>query len=71
MDQGVRVGIVTAVDWDHRKARVLYRDMGFTSGWLTVLRHGAGDSWMPSVNDVAVVLYLPVFNGDGYILGVL
>ena len=57
MDKIVRVGTVTAVDG--RKARVLYHDLGFTSGWLTVLRH------------TVVVLYLPCFNSDGYILGVL
>lgn len=25
--------------------------------------------WMPKVNDQVLVLYLPVFNGDGFILG--
>lgn len=25
--------------------------------------------WMPKVNDEVLVLYLPVFNGDGFILG--
>lgn len=25
--------------------------------------------WMPKVNDAVLVLYLPVFNADGYILG--
>jgi phage baseplate assembly protein gpV len=25
--------------------------------------------WMPGVNDTVAVLYLPVFNGDGYVLG--
>lgn len=69
MDRFVRVGTVTAVDG--RKARVLYRDLGFTSGWLAVLRHGAADTWMPDINDTVVVLYLPYFNADGYILGVL
>ena len=69
MDKIVRVGTVTAVDG--RKARVLYNDLGFTSGWLTVLRHGTADTWMPDINDTVVVLYLPCFNGDGYILGVL
>ena len=28
-------------------------------------------SWMPKVNDTVLVLYLPVFNGDGFILGVI
>ena len=25
--------------------------------------------WMPKVNDTVLCLYLPVFNGDGFILG--
>lgn len=25
--------------------------------------------WMPKVNDTVLVLYLPVFNGDGFVLG--
>lgn len=25
--------------------------------------------WVPKVNDMVLVLYLPVFNGDGYVLG--
>lgn len=57
------------------------------SGWLPVLQHsGAGVSvkasgehshsanvtaWMPSVNDTVLVLYLPVFNADGFILGAI
>lgn len=27
--------------------------------------------WMPVVNDTVLVLYLPMFNGDGFILGVI
>lgn len=27
--------------------------------------------WMPRVNDIVLTLYLPVFNGDGYVLGQL
>jgi len=27
--------------------------------------------WMPKVNDTVLVLYLPVFNGDGFVLGVI
>mgnify|MGYP001048578019 CR=1 FL=1 len=27
--------------------------------------------WMPRINDTVVVLYLPVFNGDGFILGAI
>lgn len=25
--------------------------------------------WMPSVNDTVLCLYVPVFNGDGFVLG--
>ncbi len=70
-DNFVRVGIVTAVDAVNRRARVLFQDMGFSSGWLNVLRHGQQDTWMPNINDSAVVLYLPVWQGDGFVLGVL
>ena len=28
-------------------------------------------TWIPAINDSVVVLYLPVFNGDGFILGAL
>ena len=71
MEHLVRVGTVTAVDASTRKVRVWFSDMNFPSGWLTVLRHGQADTWLPAVNDTAVVLYLPVWQGDGYILGVL
>ncbi len=70
-DNFVRVGIVTAVDAVNRRARVLFQDMGFSSGWLKVLHHGQQDTWMPNINDSAVVLYLPVWQGDGFVLGVL
>ena len=66
----VRVGTVTAVDQEAGKARVLFQDKGFSSGWLAILRHGQDDTWLPKVNDTAVVLYLPVWQGDGFIVGV-
>lgn len=65
----VRIGIVTDVDAASKKARVLYPDSGLTSAWLCVLRHG--EAWIPSVNSVVLCLYLPVFNGDGFIVGVI
>lgn len=27
--------------------------------------------WMPTVNQTVLVLYLPIFNGDGFILGAI
>jgi hypothetical protein len=98
----VRVGVVSAVDAEKRRARVYFDALGITSGWLFVLqRHGsvvtaandgghshtvsgggtasavpahahAGSvvtTWMPGVNDIVLVLYIPIHNGDGFILG--
>ncbi len=102
----VRVGTVSSVDSTNRKVRVMFKDMGITSGWLYVLQHyqagvyvdpdgkhthtiadtytGGGSAstepdhdhtgthltyWMPKVNDRVLALYLPVFNGDGFVLG--
>ena len=36
--------------------------------------HGHGVSvsaWMPKVNDTVVVIYIPVFNSDGFVIGVV
>ena len=35
--QIVRIGTVSAVDKEKRMARVIYKDLGITSGWLYVL----------------------------------
>lgn len=101
----VQIGTVSAVDPSNRKARVIFRETGHTSGWLYVLQHhgsgvytspsgahtheitttstdeisastqpdhshsGSVTWWMPKINDQVLVLYLPVFNSDGFILG--
>ena len=65
----VRVGTVSAVDSTKRRARVMFDDMGIVSGGLYVLRHG--EDWMPKVDDRVLVLYLPVWGGDGFIIGVI
>lgn len=64
----VRIGTVSAVDGGARRARVIFPDKEMTSGWLHVLQNA---SWMPGINDNVLVLYLPVFNGDGFILGAI
>ena len=69
MEGIVRIGTVT--DIKGNQARVLYPDSGMTSGWLSVLRHGSEDPWMPNINDVVLCLYIPVWNGDGFIVGVI
>lgn len=66
----VRVGIVTSVDVTKRCARVHFPDKKMTSGWLHVVKSSAL-GWMPSINDTVLCLYIPVFNGDGFVLGVL
>lgn len=72
----VRIGTVTVVDAGKRLARVKYQDSGITSWWLPVLaappsipEHEPVSPWMPKINDTVLTLYLPVFNGDGFILG--
>ena len=68
----VQIGTVTDVNSAKRKARVKFKNTGITSGWLTVVQHYGVDLltyWMPKVNDTVLVLYLPVRDGDGYILG--
>ena len=97
----VRLGTVTDVDNDKRKARVMFQSQGMTSGWLYVLNNrpfipdyetepkrteaaegGGGYAayashsheiiikpWMPKINDTVLVLYLPVLNADGFVLG--
>jgi phage baseplate assembly protein gpV len=63
----VRVGIVSAVSG--RKARVTFEDTGMTSDWLSVLQQYESTYRMPKPGDRVVALYLPVLDGDGFILG--
>lgn len=65
----VRIGKVYDIDNEKHKARVHFPRLNMTSGWLCIVRNA--ESWMPSVNDTVLCLYFPVFNGDGYILGVI
>lgn len=65
----VQVGTVSAVDSSKRLARVILKATGHTSGWLCILSPYAGTQRLPAINDQVLVLYLPVFNGDGFILG--
>lgn len=77
LDGLVRIGKVT--DVSGKKVRVYFPDLDMTSGWLYCLqRRGSitvdGQSvqipaWVPQINDIVACLYLPVENGDGFILG--
>ena len=61
------VGRVSDVNKDKRQVRVIRPDSGQTSGWLFVLQRG--EVWLPKINELVLVLYLPVFGGDGFVLG--
>lgn len=85
MDEGiiknmVRIGIVTDVDDEKRLVRVHFPDKQLTSGWLYLLKspptiENINDDdikpWIPAVNDKVLCLYIPIFNGDGFVLGAL
>lgn len=61
----VQTGRVSAVNLGNNTARVILDNIDTTSGWLKVI------SAMPKVGQAVLVLYLPVVNGDGFILGVI
>ena len=76
----VRIGIVTDVDEEKRLVRVRFPDKQLTSGWLFLLKspstiENINDDdikpWIPEVDDKVLCLYIPVFNGDGFVLGAL
>lgn len=74
--QLVRIGTVTDVDPVSRMARVKYSDTGMISGKLFVLAARSYlaspikvTPWMPQVNATVLILYLPILDGDGFILG--
>lgn len=63
----VRIGIVTDRDTSGKKVRVYYHDCGLSSGWLYCVQRA--DEWVPAVNQTVIVLYLPIWNGDGFVIG--
>lgn len=82
----VRVGIVTDRDPGRKAVRVVYPDCDLSSGWLSCLQTGSGataaetdghthtitlGAFVPAINARVAVLYLPVEDGDGFVLGVL
>ena len=57
-------------DYDPALQRTEYEEGG--SGDATFANHKHNlviKPWMPRVNDTVLVLYLPVSNGDGFVLG--
>lgn len=81
----VQIGMVSAVDEKNRKVRVKFKDTDLISDWLCVLKREPSVSlvdlpnktgsgvvvipWMPKVNDTVLVVYLPIFNSDGFVIG--
>lgn len=63
----VRIGTVSDTDQAHHKVRVLDRAADMTTGWLYVLQRG--DDWFPAVNDTVLAVFLPVHDGDGFVIG--
>ena len=61
------VGRVSDVNEAKRQVRVIWPASGETSGWLFVLQRG--EVWLPKINELVLVLYLPVLGGDGFVLG--
>ena len=69
LDGLVRIGKVTARRSSDHSVRVKFEDEDTTSGWLPVLQHGS--DWMPGIITTVLVLYLPLWNADGYVLGAI
>ena len=63
----VRIGTVSDTDAERGMVRLLYQSENMTSGWLYVLNRG--DSWMPQINDTVLAVFLPVYDGDGFVIG--
>ncbi|MDR2360500.1 MAG: hypothetical protein LBD85_04370 [Oscillospiraceae bacterium] len=64
----IREGIVSAVDAEKRIARVIFADQDeIVSGWLRIIR-SAGT---PEVGTRVLCVFRAVFNGDGYVIGVI
>ncbi len=63
----VQIGLVSDVDRVKRRVRVLWPDSGQTSGWLYILQQSG--AWLPDINDIVLVLYLPAEDGDGFVVG--
>ena len=63
----VRLGTVSDVDAERCMVRLLYQSENMTSGWLYVLQRGS--AWMPKINDTVLAVFMPVFDGDGFVIG--
>ena len=68
----VRIGTVSSVNAAEGTARVAYDSLNkMVSGPLRLLQHPPNPDWVPTVGQTVLCLYLPVFDGDGFVLGVV
>jgi hypothetical protein len=69
LDNIVRIGHIKSVNPASHTARVVFDSLGgMESGDLKVIQTV---EWNPEEGQLVACLYLPVFNGDGFILGVI
>ena len=62
----IRTGTVTEVDSDSKTVRVLFEDLDILSDWLQVAQQG---DWLPAEDDHVLVIFIPMNDGAGFVLG--
>lgn len=69
----LQVGVVSSVDAANRRVRVILPETGIVSDWLYVVgeRRDGVPADLPSINDRVLAAWLPVEDGDGFVLGVI
>lgn len=73
-EAGLTSGWLTVVQREGAELR-LTEDGGHSAGQTVIPEHDHGGStagrWMPRLDERVLCLYLPVWNGDGFVLGVI
>ena len=69
----LQVGVVSSVDTAKRRVRVILPETGIVSDWLFVAGWRRNDvtADLPKINDRVLAAWLPVEDGDGFVLGVI
>ncbi len=69
----LQVGVVSSVDTAKRRVRVILPETGIVSDWLFVAgwRRNEAFAELPKINDRVLAAWLPVEDGDGFVLGVI
>jgi phage baseplate assembly protein gpV len=61
----IQIGVVVALSG--MKAKVTFPATSITSDWLSVIDRG--DEWAPEIGNSVLVIFVPVGDSDGFILG--